>query len=116
MACALLAKHNSGVLRLATRHPSGVPDNAYAYNNIKDMCDGKQASVSRYRREREVERENEKREERDRERQRNRRKERVREIKEESERGEGEREKRERRDAGRRRGLREQGGETCCGM
>ncbi|KAK3778538.1 hypothetical protein RRG08_067042 [Elysia crispata] len=39
LACALLAKHNSGVLDLAKRHPSGVPDNAYAYNNIKDMCE-----------------------------------------------------------------------------
>lgn len=48
LACGILAKHNSGVVNLAKRHPSGVQDNAYAYNNIKDMCDGKQASRSSY--------------------------------------------------------------------
>ncbi|GFO47803.1 peptidoglycan-binding domain 1 protein [Plakobranchus ocellatus] len=48
LACALLAKHNSGALDLATRHPSGVSDNAYAYNNIRDMCNGNQAARSSY--------------------------------------------------------------------
>jgi len=47
-ACTLLAKASSGSLDLAKRHPSGVHDNAYAYNNIRDMCDGKQASRSSY--------------------------------------------------------------------
>jgi len=46
-ACTLLAKSGHG-LDLAKRHPSGVSDNAYAYNNIRDMCNGHQASRSSY--------------------------------------------------------------------
>ncbi|CAL1546607.1 unnamed protein product [Lymnaea stagnalis] len=48
LACGLLAKQTAGVLHLATRHPSGVADSAYAYNNIKDMCDGNLAHRSHY--------------------------------------------------------------------
>ncbi|XP_059173190.1 uncharacterized protein LOC131953833 [Physella acuta] len=48
LACGLLAKHNAGILHLATRHPSGVVDSAFAYNNIKDMCDGLAAHRSHY--------------------------------------------------------------------
>ncbi|XP_055867488.1 uncharacterized protein LOC106073623 [Biomphalaria glabrata] len=48
MACALLEKANAGVLSLAHVHPSGVQDNAFAYNNIRDMCNGLKASRSHY--------------------------------------------------------------------
>ena len=33
---------------LNTEHPSKVPDNAYAYNNIRDACNGIKAERSRY--------------------------------------------------------------------
>lgn len=47
-ACTLLNLHKRGVVDLASRHPSGVSDNAYAYNNINDMCNGHKASRSSY--------------------------------------------------------------------
>ncbi|XP_055867298.1 uncharacterized protein LOC106076586 [Biomphalaria glabrata] len=47
-ACTLLQKYNSGDLGLAMSHPSGKQDNAYAYNNIRDMCKGLRASRSNY--------------------------------------------------------------------
>ncbi|KAK3102387.1 hypothetical protein FSP39_011009 [Pinctada imbricata] len=47
-ACRILAMHNSGKIHLWERHPSGVHDNAYSYNNIKDTCDGHKATVSHY--------------------------------------------------------------------
>ncbi|XP_059173237.1 uncharacterized protein LOC131953855 [Physella acuta] len=48
MACALMEKANAGILSLAKVHPSGVQDNAFAYNNIRDMCNGLKASRSSY--------------------------------------------------------------------
>lgn len=45
-ACKILALHNSGKIHLWNRHPSGVHDNAYAYNNIRDACNGHAASRS----------------------------------------------------------------------
>merc|ERR1712154_38607 len=47
-ACTVLNLANQGKIDLAKRHPSGVNDNAYAYNNIVDMCNGHQASRSSY--------------------------------------------------------------------
>ncbi|XP_048779914.1 uncharacterized protein LOC125683130 [Ostrea edulis] len=48
LACQLLQMHTSGTIHLWNRHPSGVHDNAYALNNIKDTCNGHQASRSHY--------------------------------------------------------------------
>ena len=45
-ACKILALHNAGKIHLWNRHPSGVHDNAYAYNNIRDTCNGHAASRS----------------------------------------------------------------------
>merc|ERR1712121_632329 len=44
-ACQIL--HNSNV-QLAKVHPSGVSDQAYSYNNIRDMCNGHMAHRSSY--------------------------------------------------------------------
>lgn len=41
-ACKIL----SADISLAAEHPSRVKDNAFAKNNIKDMCDGNEASRS----------------------------------------------------------------------
>ena len=48
-ACDLLNWHNAGKIHLWTLHPSRQPDNAYAYNNIRDTCQGKAASRSAYK-------------------------------------------------------------------
>ncbi|XP_059172121.1 uncharacterized protein LOC131953101 [Physella acuta] len=48
LACNILAKHNSGKVVLATAHFSRITDNAFALNNIRDMCNGKEASRSSY--------------------------------------------------------------------
>ena len=47
-ACKILALHNAGKIHLWNKHPSGVHDNAYAYNNIRDTCNGHAASRSHY--------------------------------------------------------------------
>ncbi|KAJ8301494.1 hypothetical protein KUTeg_020481 [Tegillarca granosa] len=47
-ACELIQLHNAGKIHLWDRHPSGVHDNAYAYNNIRDACAGHAASRSHY--------------------------------------------------------------------
>ncbi|KAK3587681.1 hypothetical protein CHS0354_042465 [Potamilus streckersoni] len=39
LACKILAQHNSHQISLWDQHPSGVHDNAYALNNIRDTCD-----------------------------------------------------------------------------
>jgi len=44
-ACQILNNHN---VQLAKVHPSGVSDQAYSYNNIRDMCNGHQAHRSSY--------------------------------------------------------------------
>ncbi|KAL8602580.1 hypothetical protein ACOMHN_017553 [Nucella lapillus] len=46
LACRLF--RNSNVVA-AKSHPSGEQDNAFAYNNLRDMCNGGQASRSSYR-------------------------------------------------------------------
>ena len=43
LACELAASAN---IVAAQRHPSGVHDNAYSYNNIHDMCNGYMAHRS----------------------------------------------------------------------
>ncbi|KAK0057589.1 hypothetical protein Bpfe_013107 [Biomphalaria pfeifferi] len=48
MACALMQKVHAGTLHLATRHPSGVNDLAFAMNNMQDMCNGHEAHRSHY--------------------------------------------------------------------
>merc|ERR1719277_724655 len=47
-AFTVLQLANQGKIDLATRHPSGVHDNAYAYNNIRDQCNGHMPSRSHY--------------------------------------------------------------------
>ncbi|XP_071083283.1 uncharacterized protein [Haliotis cracherodii] len=47
-ACELLQLHNSGKIELWKVHPSGVHDNAFSYNNIRDTCNGHAASRSHY--------------------------------------------------------------------
>jgi len=42
----LLDLADTGEITLWEQHPSGVEDNAYSYNNIKDTCNGKAASRS----------------------------------------------------------------------
>ena len=46
LACDILSWHNSGRIHLWNMHPSGQHDHAYALNNIRDMCNGHQASRS----------------------------------------------------------------------
>ncbi|XP_060563902.1 uncharacterized protein LOC132723239 [Ruditapes philippinarum] len=48
-ACKLLNLANSGRIVLWKKHPSGVRDNAYAYNNVRDTCNGKAAARSHYK-------------------------------------------------------------------
>ncbi|KAL3885718.1 hypothetical protein ACJMK2_025763 [Sinanodonta woodiana] len=48
LACKILAQHNSHQISLWDQHPSGVHDNAFALNNIRDTCDGHMASRSHY--------------------------------------------------------------------
>ncbi|KAK7499203.1 hypothetical protein BaRGS_00009463 [Batillaria attramentaria] len=46
LACQVFRSSN---VRAAQRHPSGVSDNAYAYNNLRDMCSpGGKAARSSY--------------------------------------------------------------------
>ncbi|MCI3756291.1 hypothetical protein MQA17_25540, partial [Escherichia coli] len=45
LACELFHSTNIHAARV---HPSGVTDNAFAYNNLNDMCNGHKASRSRY--------------------------------------------------------------------
>ncbi|XP_070184422.1 uncharacterized protein [Littorina saxatilis] len=45
LACDLFRSSN---VQAAQRHPSGQRDNAYPYNNLRDMCNGGKASRSRY--------------------------------------------------------------------
>ncbi|PVD35639.1 hypothetical protein C0Q70_02602 [Pomacea canaliculata] len=45
LACELLRNPKIGLARV---HPSGKTDNAYAYNNLRDMCNGLKASRSSY--------------------------------------------------------------------
>lgn len=45
LACELFKADN---VRAARRHPSGQKDNAYPYNNLRDMCLGRKASRSSY--------------------------------------------------------------------
>ncbi|ESO89872.1 hypothetical protein LOTGIDRAFT_234011 [Lottia gigantea] len=47
-ACEILRLHNSGKIQLWTVHPSGVKDQAYALQNIKDACAGRAVSRSSY--------------------------------------------------------------------
>merc|ERR1711874_896777 len=47
-ACKKKEKKDKGVVSLAKVHPSGVHDNAYSYNNIRDMCNGGKASRASY--------------------------------------------------------------------
>ncbi|XP_060561248.1 uncharacterized protein LOC132721017 [Ruditapes philippinarum] len=47
-ACKLLHLADAGTITLWKQHPSGVHDNAYSYNNIKDACNGHAASRSHY--------------------------------------------------------------------
>ena len=47
-ACVILALRDIGALTLWNRHPSGVKDNATSLDNIKDACDGKAVSRSKY--------------------------------------------------------------------
>jgi len=48
LACKLKALADAGTITLWNKHPSGVHDNAYAYNNIRDACHGHAASRSDY--------------------------------------------------------------------
>lgn len=45
MACELFRSSN---VRTARVHVSGIQDNAFPYNNLRDMCEGRQASRSSY--------------------------------------------------------------------
>ncbi|BFZ14401.1 hypothetical protein BsWGS_17440 [Bradybaena similaris] len=47
LACDILNNYRTN-LTLATAHASGRTDNAFARNNLRDMCDGKKASRSSY--------------------------------------------------------------------
>lgn len=47
LACELLNNYGSKLI-LATAHQSTRSDNAYARNNLRDMCDGRQAARSSY--------------------------------------------------------------------
>lgn len=47
-ACKLLKLADAGTITLWKQHPSGVHDNAYSYNNIRDACNGHAASRSHY--------------------------------------------------------------------
>ncbi|KAL4216412.1 hypothetical protein ACF0H5_024138 [Mactra antiquata] len=47
-ACKLKALADAGTITLWNKHPSGVHDNAYAYNNIRDACLGHAAARSHY--------------------------------------------------------------------
>jgi len=47
-ACKLLQLADAGTITLWKQHPSGVHDNAYSYNNIRDACSGHAASRSHY--------------------------------------------------------------------
>ena len=47
-ACVILALRDIGAITLWNRHPSGVKDNATSLDNIKDACDGKAVSRSKY--------------------------------------------------------------------
>lgn len=47
-ACKLLKLNDQEKITLWDRHPSGVKDNATALDNIRDACNGKAASRSKY--------------------------------------------------------------------
>ncbi|KAK6176768.1 hypothetical protein SNE40_015003 [Patella caerulea] len=47
-ACHILSLHNSKKIELWNVHPSGVRDQAFALQNIKDACNGHAASRSSY--------------------------------------------------------------------
>ncbi|CAG5125935.1 unnamed protein product, partial [Candidula unifasciata] len=47
LACDLLNNYGSRLV-LATAHASGRSDNAFARNNLRDMCDGRKAARSSY--------------------------------------------------------------------
>jgi len=47
-ACALLQQEDNNKLTFAKTNPDGVADNTNPYQNIKDMCDGRQSSRATY--------------------------------------------------------------------
>ncbi|XP_076435368.1 uncharacterized protein LOC143275273 [Babylonia areolata] len=47
LACELFSPDGDRIA--AKRHPSGQKDNAYPYNNLRDVCNGGKASRSSYR-------------------------------------------------------------------